>query len=182
MVKTRASMILSAGCGRRAPEPELVRLDRSPEVQPDIAWDLDEFPYPLEDSSFAIIECIDVIEHLDDIPRVMGEFHRILEPDGTLRIATPHFSSANSFVDPTHRWHLSYFSFDYFCGAHEPSYYSTARYRMKSRRIQFGGGRLMRSIVSRLANRSPKSYEERFAWMFPAWFLYFELEAIKQQK
>ncbi len=37
----------------------------------------------------------------------------------------------------------------------------------------------MRSIVSRLANRFPKFYEERFAWMAPAWFLSFELEAIK---
>lgn len=173
-------MILSVGCGRRASEPGLVRLDRSPEVQPDIVWDLDEFPYPLEDSSFTAIECMDVIEHLNSIPRVMDEFHRILEPDGMLRIATPHFSSANSFVDPTHRWHLSYFSFDYFCGAQEPSYYAAAKYRVRSRRIEFGGGRLMRSVVSRFANRFPKSYEERFAWMFPAWFLYFELEAIKQ--
>lgn len=173
-------MILSVGCGRRNPEPNLLRLDRSPEVQPDIIWDLDEFPYPLEDCSFTSIECTDVIEHLNDIPRVLGEFHRILGPDGMLRITTPHFSSANSFVDPTHRWHLSYFSFDCFCGGHDLSYYSTARYRIKSRQIQFGGGRLMRSIVSRFANRFPKSYEERFAWMFPAWFLCFELEAIKQ--
>lgn len=172
-------MILSVGCGRRTPEPGLVRLDRSPEVQPDIAWNLDDFPYPLEDSSFSAIECIDVIEHLENIPRAMEEFHRVLRPDGVLRIATPHFSSANSFVDPTHRWHLSYFSFDYFCGAQEPSYYSTARYRMKSRHIQFSGGRFSRSVVSRLANGSPKSYEERFAWMFPAFFLSFELEAIK---
>ena len=173
-------MILSVGCGRRAPEPGLVRLDRSPEVQPDVVWDLDEFPYPLEDSSFSTIECIDVIEHVENIPRVMEEFHRVLKPDGTLQIATPHFSSGNSFVDPTHRWHLSYFSFDYFCDGHGLSYYSTGRYRMKSRHIQFGGGRLMRSIVSRLANRFPKSYEERFAWMLPAWFLQFELQAIKQ--
>jgi len=172
-------MILSVGCGRRAPEPGLVRMDRSSEVQPDIAWDLDDFTYPLETSSFSRIECIDVIEHLEDIPRVMEEFHRVLEPGGLLQIMTPHFSSANSFVDPTHRWHLSYFSFDYFCDGHDLSYYSTARYRVKSRFINFSGGRFMRSIVSRLANRFPKFYEERFAWMAPAWFLSFELEAIK---
>jgi SAM-dependent methyltransferase len=173
-------MILSVGCGRRAPEPGLVRLDRAPEVEPDIAWDLDNFPYPFEDSSFSTIECIDVIEHLSEIPRVIEEFHRILKPDGVLQIATPHFSSANSYVDPTHKWHLSYFSFDYFCGTHEPSYYSAAKYQMKSRCINFGGGPFMRSVVSPWANRFPKSYEERFAWMFPAWFLQFELQAIKQ--
>jgi ubiquinone/menaquinone biosynthesis C-methylase UbiE len=115
-------------------------------------WDLDQFPYPLDDSSFSTIECLDVIEHLKNIPRAMEEFHRILEPGGVLRITTPHFSSANSFVDPTHRWHLSYFSFDYFCDGHALSYYSTAKYRLGSRRIQFDGGRIKRALISRLAN------------------------------
>jgi len=34
-------------------------------------------------------------------------------------------------------------------------------------------------VVRRLANRFPKAYEERWAWILPAWFLYFELKAIK---
>jgi len=38
---------------------------------------------------------------------------------------------------------------------------------------------LTNKVVHRLANRYPKEYEERWAWMFPAWFLYFELEALK---
>jgi hypothetical protein len=122
---------------------------------------------------------MDVIEHLENIPRVMEEFHRILEAEGLLRIATPHFSSSNSFVDPTHKWHLSFFSFDYFCERREPSYYSGAKYRMKAQNIHFQGGTFTRSVVSRLANGFPQVYEQRFAWMFPAWFLYFELEAIK---
>jgi SAM-dependent methyltransferase len=172
-------MILSVGCGRRAPEPGLIRLDRSAHLKPDIVWDLDEFPYPLNDSSFSTIECLDVIEHVSNIPSVMDEFHRILEPDGVLRITTPHFSSANSFVDPTHKWHLSCFSFDFFCEEHDLSYYSESRYQMKARHLQFQGGRLNRSLVSRFANKFPKFYEERLAWIMPAWFLYFELKAIK---
>jgi SAM-dependent methyltransferase len=160
-------------------EPNLIRLDISTDVQPDVIWDLNQFPYPFGDSYFSAIDCRDVVEHLEHIPKVMEEFHRILRPGGLLKITTPHFSSANSFIDPTHRWHLSRFSFDYFCAAHDLSYYSTARYREKNGHIQFQGGRLTRSIVSRLANRFPRAYEQRFAWMFPAWVLYFELEAIK---
>ena len=38
---------------------------------------------------------------------------------------------------------------------------------------------LVNKIVRRLANRSPAAYERRWAWMFPAWFLSIELEAIK---
>ena len=172
-------MILSIGCGRRAPEQGVVRLDRSADVAPDVVWNLDDYPYPFEDSSFDAVECLDVIEHVADIPRTMEELHRILVRDGLLKITTPHFSCANSFTDPTHRWHLSHFSFDYFCNGHDLSYYSTARYRMRARHMQFQGGRFMRAVVSRLANRYPAFYERRCAWILPAWFLYFELEAVK---
>lgn len=171
---------LSVGCGKRIPEPHLIRLDISPEVEPDVVWDLDKFPYPFEDSYFSKIECFDVIEHLQDIPRTLEEFHRIMKHDGLLQITTPHFSCANSFVDPTHRWHLSYFSFDYFSEGHNLSYYSKVRYRIKARHIQFCGGRFNRSIISRLANKLPNIYEQRWAWIFPAWYLYFELEALKK--
>jgi SAM-dependent methyltransferase len=130
-------MILSVGCGKRGADPNVIRLDISPEVEPDMVWNLDDFPYPFAESLFAVIECLDVIEHLADIPKAMEEFHRILRPNGILKIATPHFSSANSFIDPTHRWHLSRFSFDYFGEAHDLAYYSNARYREKSGHIQF---------------------------------------------
>lgn len=171
--------ILSVGCGRKSQQPNLVRLDISPEVDPDIVWDLEKIPYPLNDSSFSEIECFDVIEHLSNIPNNLEEFHRILKPGGLLKITTPHFSCANSYIDPTHKWHLSYFSFDYFSDSHTLSYYSKARYRIKYRHIQFQGGRINRSIFRRLANKFPQSYEQRWAWIFPAWYLYFELEAIK---
>ena len=170
---------LSVGCGRRSPEPDLIRLDISADVEPDVVWNLDQTPFPFSDSMFSEIECWDVIEHLSDIPKSSEEFHRILSSGGILKITTPHFSCANSFVDPTHKWHLSYFSFDYFSEGHSLSYYSKARYRIKFRHIQFQGGRFSRSIISRLANRFPKTYEQRWAWIFPAWYLYLELEAIK---
>jgi SAM-dependent methyltransferase len=170
--------ILSVGCGDRAPEEGVTRLDISSAVNPDVVWNLDKFPYPFPDDAFDQIECMDVIEHVSDIARVMEEFHRILRPHGVARISTPHFSCANSYVDPTHKWHLSYFSFDYFC-QHKLDYYSSSRFRIKTRRMQFQGGRISRSVVSRLANRFPYAYEQRLAWMFPAWFLYFELEAVK---
>jgi len=176
--KTFQGNVLAIGCGMRQTETGTIRLDISPEVNPDILWNLDHFPYPLDDSSFSEIECFDVIEHLTDITKSMQEFHRILKPNGLLRITTPHFSCANSYIDPTHKYHLSYFSFDYFESNHKLSYYSDANFRIKHRHIQFQGSRFNRSIVSRFANNFPYNYEQRWAWMFPAWYLYFELEAI----
>ncbi|MBD2114432.1 MULTISPECIES: class I SAM-dependent methyltransferase [Cyanophyceae] len=170
--------ILSVGCGKQESRPSVVRLDISADVDPDVVWDLGKFPYPFSNASFDVIECFDVIEHLHEIPPTMEEFHRILKPGGILKITTPHFSCANSYIDPTHRWHLSYFTFDYFCDGHELSYYSKARFTIQYRFLMFQGGRFNRSLVSRLANRFPKSYENRWAWIFPAWYLYFELTSI----
>lgn len=172
------SLVLSVGCGRRDPEPGVVRLDVSKDVSPDYVWDLDNTPYPFEDKIFSKIECFDVIEHLTNIPKTLEEFHRILKTGGVLIITTPHFSCANSYIDPTHKYHLSYFSFDYFCDGHKLAYYSKARFELQYRFLMFQGGRFNRSIVSRLANRFPKSYEERWAWIVPAWYLYFELKSI----
>lgn len=170
---------LSIGCGRKASSTDLVRLDISADVEPDVVWDLDKIPYPFEDESFTVIECFDVIEHLSSIPNTLQEIHRILEANGVLKITTPHFSCANSYMDPTHKYHLSYFSFDYFCDGHSLSYYSKVRFEIKCRHIQFQGGRFNRSLVSRFANKYPKAYEQRWAWIFPAWYLYFELAVIK---
>lgn len=171
--------VLSVGCGRRSSESNLIRLDISPDVEPDVVWDLESFPYPFGDSEFCVIECFDVIEHLTSIPKVLGEFHRVLKPNGLLKLTTPHFSCANSYIDPTHKHHLSYFSFDYFCEGHDLSYYSAAKYKIRHRHMQFQGGRFNRSIMSRFANNFPKVYEHRWAWIFPAWYLYFELQSIK---
>ena len=38
---------------------------------------------------------------------------------------------------------------------------------------------LTNRVVRRLANRYPAAYEQRWAWIFPAWFLYFELRVVK---
>lgn len=171
--------ILSVGCGMRKAEPGIIRLDKAIDVHPDVVWDLEEFPYPFRDQSFSEIECFDVIEHLTDIPLTMEEFHRLLKPQGLLKITTPHFSCANTFIDPTHKHHLSYFSFDFFCADHKLAYYSKARYRIHHRRIWFKGMRLLKAVIGRIANRFPEVYEQRWAMMFPAFFLYFELEALQ---
>lgn len=170
--------VLDVGCGNRKTGPGVVRLDISTAVNPDVVWDLDQFPYPFESSSFTGIDCMDVIEHISNIPKVIEEFYRLLKPGGILKITTPHYSCSNSYVDPTHRWHLSAFSFDFFC-RHKLYYFSNAKFDLKRRHIQFNGGRFSRSIVSRVANKYPELYEQRLAWLWPAWYLYFELEAVK---
>jgi hypothetical protein len=39
----------------------------------------------------------------------------------------------------------------------------------------------LNKLVRRLANRWPARYERRWAWLFPAWFIYVELEIVKSE-
>lgn len=171
--------VLSLGSGKMEKQENVTRLDIRPETKPDVIWDLRKLPFPFEDKSFDEIQCLDVLEHLDNIPATMEECHRLLKPGGIIKISTPHFSCSNSYIDPTHKHHLSYFSLDYFTQSHKYAYYSTARFKVKQRILLFEGGRIYKGIFQRFANKYPEFYEKRLAWIFPAWFLYFELEAEK---
>ena len=118
------------------------------------------------------------MEHIANVPDLMTEIHRVLEPNGTVLITTPHYSCANSYSDPTHRHHFGWRSFDCFTEEHALSYYSGARFEFVSRTLRFHGG-LVDSLMRRIANRLPGLYERRFAWVFPAWYLEFELRVVK---
>ncbi len=170
---------LSMGCGKSEAKTDVIRLDISKETGADVVWDLNVTPYPFNDSSFTRIECFDVIEHLENIPKVMQECFRILQKDGVMYVTTPHYSSPNSYVDPTHRFHLSLFSFDCFSDAHKYHYYSGARFKIEKRLLTFQGPRLRKALLTKLANKYPQFYESHIAWIFPAWFMYFELKALK---
>ncbi len=76
--------------------------------------DLDVFPWPFADGSFDEIECIDILEHLDDLPRAMREIHRILAPGGRVHIEGPHFTSYTVPTDPTHRRAFAINTFEFF--------------------------------------------------------------------
>lgn len=170
--------VLDLGAGRRRAVPGAVAVDSRPESGPDVLHDLDRIPWPFADQSFDAVHARDVLEHLEDIPRAMGEIHRVCRPGARVHIATPHFSCANAYTDPTHRHRLGCFSFDFFTGASAVDYYGGGRFAMVRREIVFRPS-LKNVPVRRLANRWPAFYEEHLAWILPAWFLSVELEVVK---
>ena len=146
-------------------------------TSPDVVHDLNRFPWPFENGAFHEVHAADVIEHLEDIVKVMNEIHRVSRPGARVHITVPHFSSGNAFTDPTHRHYFGFRSLEYFTGESSFSFYSNCRFKHLHRHIVFYPS-LINKLVWRLANRFPEAYERRWAWMFPAWFLSFELEAI----
>ncbi len=172
-----SSTVLNLGSGKK-PREGAVNVDVTARTGPDLVHDLDVAPWPLPDGHFTEVHAYDVVEHLEDVVQTMEEIHRICTPGARVYITVPHFSSANSFTDPTHRHFFSARSMLYFTNEHELGFYSTARFRQRNALIVFQPS-LVNRLVRRLANRFIVPYEERWAWVFPAWFLYFELEALK---
>lgn len=71
-------------------------------VGPDERVDLNEYPWPWPDDSWAHVLASHVVEHLDDQHRALQELARITAPGGTVRIRAPHWHSASMAIDPTH--------------------------------------------------------------------------------
>jgi SAM-dependent methyltransferase len=166
---------LNLGCGLRK-RPDCWNVDMRGE--PDLVWDLEQRPWPLPRDHFEHIYAFDVVEHVASIQDFVEEAHALLAPGGILEITTPHFSCSNSYTDPTHRHHLGYFSFDYFTDASQWSFYSPVRFEIAERILVFRQ-RLPDRLMSRFANRHPEVWEQRLAWLWPAWFLIFKLRAVK---
>ncbi len=178
--------VLDLGCGR-AKTPGAIGVDVSRNSDADVLHDVEQFPYPFRDNSFDRVVCNGIIEHVDNVVRVMEELHRICRPGGFILITTPYFTSVDAYTDPTHRHYFSSRSFDYFTGEFpEYTFYSTARFRKQKVDIRFwslprlGNIRPQHWLGARvLAARAPMLYERFFAYLLPAQTIYYELVVVK---
>lgn len=112
-----ARRVLDLGCGGGALLP-IIGLDRSIGIDlqaSGLAHTRRRFPkvpmvcgsadrLALRDGSVDAITLQHVIEHLEDVPAALAEWHRVLTPGGTLLVQTPNadFVDPSVFDDPTH--------------------------------------------------------------------------------
>jgi hypothetical protein len=101
--------VLHVGCGPRSANalPEMfqggqwreIRLDIDPGVQPDYVTDICDMGV-IPSASMDGLHSSHNIEHLypHDVPRALGEFHRVLNEGGVLAIATPDIQRVAPFV------------------------------------------------------------------------------------
>lgn len=179
--------VLSLGCGRVKrdfPEADratsIVGVDNDPHSDADIMHDLNQFPYPLEANSFDLIILQDVLEHLEDVPRVLQEVHRVGRSGATIRIRTPHYSSYYAFNDPTHRHYFGALFLNGFDVISPNPVYGGALFQIKSRKILFPRVWRMTGVAA-MANTFPLRWEQLFAFVFRAENMLFELLAIKPE-
>ena len=98
--------IIDLGCGSNK-TPGAWGVDCFPYAGVDQVYDLEIYPWPLTSNTFNRIVCRQIIEHVSDPVAFLSEVHRIGQSGATIEIYTPHFSSVNSWLDPTHRRHLA---------------------------------------------------------------------------
>lgn len=175
---------LNLGCGHDT-KPGWVNVDRVKLPGVDLVWDLETLPLPFRDGEFEEVVCFDVLEHLEYIP-VLEEIFRIMKPGGILRVRVPHFTSKNSYTDPTHRKLFAFRTFDFFAqgSLKEREYYFEFSFaRVRSIQITFEGSsrlfffnRLVAAIVNS-SRRMQYLYESTaLARLFPAENILVELE------
>lgn len=135
MEKKRA---LNLGCGKRPrgrghipPGYEIVCHDKDKRFKHvDVAWDLNEYPWPWEDEEFDRILAFDVIEHLWDPVAFMDECWRLIKPTGVLVIHTNNVEYIEqAWRDPTHKRVYCHDSFDFF----DPKTHWGAEYLLSDR-------------------------------------------------
>jgi len=160
-----------------------VTVDNDPNQKPDVLHDLNDIPWPFEDNQFKEVICHHVIEHLDDIFKIMGELYRVCDSEGTVYIEVPHFScwQANA---PFHKLRFSYFALDGFLEKREAWnrrewIISSAKFSLKRRELTFHRA-FRRFQLHRIFNRCPLTYERFWTYLFPAEHLKFWLQPIKK--
>ncbi len=166
-------MKINLGCGRKHLEG-YVNCDVLPQLKADKHFDLNTFPYPFEAACADEIFMDNVLEHLDDIPRVMAELHRILRPGGRARILVPYGKTDWAMQDPTHKHFFTEASMNYFTEDHPYAFYSTVKFRIIENRL-YGDNT---NIMHKMRNLLPfKKYLRYFLFNIYDG-IYFELEKI----
>ncbi len=167
---------LDVGCGSNK-AAGFVGIDRFPLKGVDVVFDIDSNePWPLEDNSFDYIQAIHVIEHISNPIFFFEQIHRIARPGCVVHLETPHFSSVNSWNDPTHVRHYSSSFLDVIAEGYLA--YPAPKFKVTSKSITFSG--LFHTWPGWLfCKLSQSKYEKYYAWMFPASAVIVEVTILK---
>jgi ubiquinone/menaquinone biosynthesis C-methylase UbiE len=168
---------LNFGCGLDIKEG-YVNLDSLKLKGVDKVHNFNKFPYPFKDNEFDEVYCSHILEHLDDLIKVMAELRRICKPGAKIIIRVPHFSCGVSYRDPTHKRLFSYFTFQYFT---DYCFYDLPKFKIIKRKLNFT--RLafpqLNYIFNPIINLNPEIYERFFCWILPCAECLVELEVEK---
>jgi SAM-dependent methyltransferase len=156
--------ILDVGCGA-SKTPGSLGIDCRAFPGVDVIHDLEVVPWPLESNAFDQVICSHIVEHVSDVGRFMSEVHRVCADGAKVHIDTPHFSSLESWRDPSHRQHLALHSFEFFCA--DGYLNDGAVFSIEHATLTFRKAFTSR-IAAALFRLAPRHYEQNLAYILPA--------------
>ncbi|MBM2817611.1 MAG: methyltransferase 11 protein [Parcubacteria group bacterium] len=170
------------GCGNQVFDG-VIGIDARGRKGANILHDLNNIPWPIEDSSADVIFMFQTLEHLDNVVKIMEEIWRISKNKARIIIETPYFRHEGAFQDPTHKHFFTSATMQYFCvnEKRKESPYS----KVKFRQVDFWYGWPAKSknpiinFFKRFMRKNPKLYDGFLSKIFPAKIIVYELEAIK---
>lgn len=149
-------MNLNLGCGDKKKEG-YTNVDVC--GSPDVACDLNSFPWPWENDSIDEVFSEHWLEHVSDYERTILEIHRILKPNGRFWFVVPHFRYPPA-VWHLHKWNFSTYTPMLLCEERSYQWQGQHLFDKESLRLNFRSVRRRFGwILSKLANRSPSHWD-----------------------
>ncbi len=179
---------LNIGCGSDIKEG-FVNLDRFKLSGVNVVHDLGKFPWPFKDNEFDFINCDQILEHLDDIPKALREIWRISKNGAKIHIGVPHYATPGAWTDLTHKHPFGWMSLDYMANnkthkhsvgkVHSHEYGAKEKFNILKRKFIFG--KFYKIIgISLFAHTFPIFYEMfNLAYIFPSRHIEFDIETVK---
>jgi ubiquinone/menaquinone biosynthesis C-methylase UbiE len=150
-------------------------LDFHKNLKCDVVHDMNKFPYPFKDGEFDYVLAKHVIEHLDNIPKVMNELWRITKSRGIIEIHVPYYKSFNAFRDVTHRQFFTWDSFSSFTSKNSskegrvgyiPNLFEYADRKLFWGTTQKALFRPVCTLMNSIVNANPEFVERRMPFFF----------------
>lgn len=184
-ILSRTPLIIDLASGSRAARKKSqgrVTLDQLDLPGIDVVCDLNEGLPFLPDDSVDEIYSHNTLEHIDHLPFLMDEIHRVLKPTGRKVLFVPHWSNPYYYSDPTHHHFFGLYTFYYFSDQQEhlhrrvPAFYFSRKFRVERLRLRFISPfrpiDWCYRVVEWIVNAAPLTqelYEHSFCYLIPCY-------------
>jgi len=105
---------LNFGCGRKIKEG-WVNVDIQKGGGIDKSFDFNKFPYPFKANTFDYVLLTEVLEHLDDIKKVMNELWRLCKKNAVIEVFVPYWNHRVAHNAPDHKHYFNVRTFEVIC-------------------------------------------------------------------
>ncbi len=171
---------LNLGCGKDI-RKGFINLDKRGFRGVDAVHDLDTYPYPFDANTFDVIVVRDILEHLEDPNRALGEIWRIGKPHAEVTIRVPHYCSRYVWADLTHKRGFSFSTFDHYdIGKKKGTSLNNetdVKFEVRFEPLMFPGWQALG--IKWIATRFPRIYEGFLCHIFQCGGILFTLNVVK---